>query len=86
MGEIKLVEHTTTKDKAAAKIIRKANKSEKELELQRREIEALKMCQHYNLVQLIDYFEDNKYFFIILEYLPGGDMYDYLNRREFNVS
>lgn len=34
----------------------------------------------------MDYFEDNKYFFIILEYLQGGDMYDYLEKRNFQVS
>jgi serine/threonine protein kinase len=86
MGEIKLVEHKHTGVQCAAKIIKKANKSEKELELQRREIEALKMCQHTNLIQLLDYFEDNRFFYIILEYLKGGDMYDYLNRREFSIS
>jgi len=43
------------------------------------------MCQHANLIQLLNYFEDNKYFYIILEYLRGGDMYDYLNRRDFTI-
>lgn len=85
MGEIKLVTHKKTGQNAAAKVIKKANKSEKELELQRREIEALKICQHPNLVQLLDYFEDNRYFYIILEYLQGGDMYDYLNKRGFSI-
>jgi len=44
MGEIKLAVHKKTGEEFAAKIIKKANRSEKELELQRREIEALKMC------------------------------------------
>jgi len=35
---------------------------------------------------LLDHFEDNKYLFIVLEYMRGGDMYDYLNKRDFAVS
>lgn len=44
------------------------------------------MCQHKNLIKLLDHFEDNKYLFIVLEYMRGGDMYDYLNKRDFAVS
>lgn len=36
------------------------------------------MAQHPNIVKLIDDFEDESYFFIVLEFLEGGDMYDYL--------
>ena len=37
-------------------------------------------------LKLLDHFEDNKYLFIVLEYMRGGDMYDYLNKRDFSVS
>mmetsp|Transcript_9395 Transcript_9395/g.7172 ORF Transcript_9395/g.7172 Transcript_9395/m.7172 type:complete len:165 (+) Transcript_9395:216-710(+) len=51
--------------------------------MQRREIEILKMCQHPNIIRLLDVFENHKYFYIVLEYLEGGDMYDYLKERQF---
>jgi serine/threonine protein kinase len=44
MGEVKMCKHKKTGTSCAVKIIKKANKSEKELELQRREIEALQFC------------------------------------------
>ena len=57
-----------------------------ELELQKREIEVLKICQHPNLIKLIDTFENNDNFFIILEYLSGGDLFEYLSKREFKIT
>ncbi len=36
---------------------------------QRREIEVLKMCQHPNIIKLIDLFENSDYYYIVLEYM-----------------
>ena len=52
---------------------------------QRREIEVLKMCQHPNIITLIDLFENVDYYFIVLEYMGGSDLFDYLSTREFNI-
>ena len=43
----------------------------------RREIEALKMCQDPSFVKLIDIFEDELVIYIVMEYLVGGDLFDY---------
>jgi len=86
MGEVKLCRHKSRDEKYAVKIIKKAKKSAKDIEMQKREIEALKMCQHPNLIGFYDFFEDNNSFYMILEYLKGGDLFDYLERRDFIVS
>jgi serine/threonine protein kinase len=52
---------------------------------QRREIEVLKMCQHPNIINLIDVFENNEYYYIVLDYMEGSDLFDYLSAREFNL-
>lgn len=39
------------------------------LDLQRNEIEVLKMCQHPNIVRMVDVFENPDYIFIVLELL-----------------
>lgn len=44
------------------------------------------MCQHPNIVQMRDVFENAEYIFIVLELLTGGDLYDYFKKRNFNVS
>ena len=56
------------------------------MELQRREIEILKMCQHPHIIRLLDIFENTDYIYIVMENLPGGDLFSYLEKRKFVVS
>mmetsp|Transcript_3532 Transcript_3532/g.2566 ORF Transcript_3532/g.2566 Transcript_3532/m.2566 type:complete len:143 (-) Transcript_3532:6-434(-) len=58
----------------------------KELELQKREIEVLKICQHPNVIRLLDVFENPEYIYIVLEYCAGGDLFHYLDKRDFKVT
>mmetsp|Transcript_30742 Transcript_30742/g.30231 ORF Transcript_30742/g.30231 Transcript_30742/m.30231 type:complete len:104 (+) Transcript_30742:1663-1974(+) len=57
-----------------------------EIYQQRREIEVLKMCQHPSIINLIDLFENSDYYYIVLEYMEGKDMFDYLQKRNFKIS
>ena len=84
-GNVKKGTHKESGKQYAVKQIKKSKISEEELEMLRNEIEVLKVCQHENVVQLIDIFEDNKKIHIVLELLKGGDLYDYMERREFKV-
>jgi serine/threonine protein kinase len=44
------------------------------------------MCQHPNIIKLIDLFENSDYYFIVLEYMQGKDLFDYLKAREFAIA
>jgi calcium-dependent protein kinase len=50
---------------------------------QRREIEVLKMCQHPNIIKLLDIFENSDNYFIVFEYMEGKDLFDYIQKRNF---
>lgn len=50
---------------------------------QRREIEVLKMCQHPNIIKLLDIFENSDNYFIVIEYMEGKDLFDYIQKRDF---
>jgi calcium-dependent protein kinase len=52
---------------------------------QRKEIDVLKMCQHPNIVKLVDLFENIDHYYIVLEYMDGKDMFDYLKYRQFKI-
>ena len=52
----------------------------------KREIEVMKMCKHPNIVRLVDLFENADHFFLVLEYMGGGDLFDYLKARQFRLS
>jgi serine/threonine protein kinase len=56
-----------------------------QLHASRREIECLKMCHHNCFAKLFDVFENEDSIFLVLEYLKGGDLYDYLLARNFKV-
>lgn len=84
-GQVKLAKHVKTANKVAIKVIKKKHMSLKELELQKREIEVLKICQHPNIIRLIDVFENPDYIyigkvikylkFLVLEHCSGGDLF-----------
>ena len=44
------------------------------------------MCQHPNIIKLIDIFENSAFYYIVLEYMGGKDMFDYLEQRSFKIS
>lgn len=43
------------------------------------------MCKHPNVVRLVDIFENADTFFLVLEYMGGGDLFDYLKTRSFRL-
>lgn len=77
-GLVKMATHLLTSQKVAIKQVKKKNMSHIEIFQQRREIEVLKMCQHPNIIKLLDLFENSDYYFIVLEYMQGADLFDYL--------
>ena len=84
-GLIKLGINKKTGQKVAIKIMCKKDMSNQDLELMRTEIEILKICQHPNIIQLYDVFENTDYFYIIMEYCSGGDFFSYLEKRKFRL-
>ena len=44
------------------------------------------MCQHPNIIKLLDLFENADYYYIVLEYMEGKDLFDYLKNRNFQIS
>ena len=85
-GLVKLGVNKQTKEKVAIKIMNKSKMDSSDIELMRTEIEILKICQHPNIIRLYDIFENIDYIYIIMEYCPGGDLFSYLENRDFKVS
>ena len=85
-GVVRLATHKQTGTKVAVKAIKKAKLTIEDLDLAKREIEILKLCQHPHIIQLFDSFENPEYIYIVIELLRGGDLYEYLDKRNFKVS
>jgi len=45
------------------------------------EIQILKQLDHPNIIKLIDIFEDEKYLFLVIELMEGGELNDILGDR-----
>jgi serine/threonine protein kinase len=51
-----------------------------EISLQMNEIEILKvLSNHPNVIRMVDYFEDAHNFCLVLEYLKGKDLFNFIS-------
>ena len=46
----------------------------------------MKLCHHPNVVHLLDHFENAEYIFIVMEYIHGGRLTDYMKEKKFNFT
>jgi serine/threonine protein kinase len=84
-GLVKLAVHKQTGRKVAIKIINKKDMTLQDLELVRTEIEILKVCQHPNIIKILDIYENLDHMYIVMEFCAGGDMFTYLEKRGFRL-
>ena len=86
-GVVNLGIHKKTQQQVAVKIINKDSiKTLEDKELVRIEIGILKLCHHPNVVRLLDHLENEDYIFIVMEYIEGGTLGQYLKKKNFNFS
>ena len=85
-GLVKLGINKQTGKKVAIKILTKKDMELDDLELVRTEVEILRVCQHPNIIHLYEVFENVDYFYIIMEYCAGGDLFSYLEKRHFRLT
>ena len=75
-GHVYLAYHKITKAQYAIKAINKRDKTnQEEKPYFRREIEVMYKIHHPNVVKLYGHFEDNKYCYFVMEYIPKGNIY-----------
>ena len=81
MGEVYLASDRKTGKKVAIKVLSRQLSSRPEaLERFRREAETLRKLDHPNIVKLVDAFEREGQYEIVMEYIPSGSLHDLLKR------
>ena len=85
-GSVKLGVEKKTKERVAIKIIKKNKTKPSDIELVRTEIDVMKLCHHPNVVTLLDHFENAEYIFIVMEYIRGGRLTDYMKEKKYNFT
>lgn len=80
-GRVRLAKHTTTGRLAAVKIVPKsmvADDIEKAPYGIEREVIIMKLIEHPNVMALYDVWENKGELYLVLEYIEGGELFDYL--------
>jgi serine/threonine protein kinase len=67
--------HRETKEKVAIKILKKSTMTEEDYIGLYNEVLILQNVDHPNVVKMIEVYEDNAYFCIVLERMKGGEIY-----------
>ena len=81
-GKVFKAYHRESGHLVAVKQIAKGQMDEKDLEVQKNDIELLRVCDHPNVVRLHDYFEDPINIYLVLEYLEGANLLKYVAKKE----
>ena len=82
-GKVKLSIHLPTKEYVAIKILEKSLIMDKEsLERIKKEIKYLKYFNHPHIIQIYEVKEDFRNFYIIMEYITGGELFNYIIKNE----
>ena len=82
-GKVKLSLHLPTKEYVAIKILEKSRIHDKEeLERVEKEIKYLKMLNHPNIIQIYEVIENQENFYIVMEYVSGGELFNYIVEHE----
>ncbi|KFW65199.1 Maternal embryonic leucine zipper kinase [Pygoscelis adeliae] len=76
-AKVKLAQHLLTGEKVAIKIMDKLALGD-DLPRVKIEIDAMKNLSHQHVCQLYHVIETSKKIFMVLEYCPGGELFDYI--------
>lgn len=79
-GQVKLVKHIDSGELFALKIISKSTIQNKNMDLMR-EVKIHKRLKHDNIIRLINYFEDEKNLYLILEYASKGSLFHLIKKK-----
>ena len=78
--------HKLTRRKVAIKFINKKEMTLQERQLLFTEIEILCCIRHPNVLNAYDYIDYSDTCYIITEYIPGGDLYTFLENRDYKLT
>ena len=80
-GKVKLAEFKSTKEEFAIKIMSKRQIKIKMKNTVFREIEIVSKLIHINIANVFEIIDDIEYYYIIMEFCHGGELFDYISSK-----
>jgi calcium-dependent protein kinase len=75
-GTVRKATHKLTGQTRAVKILKKAEQDENQFKL---EVEILCKLSHPNIMQIFEFYDDAKNFYIVSEFCSGGELFDMIS-------
>ncbi|KAF1316571.1 Camk protein kinase, partial [Globisporangium splendens] len=75
--------HHVTGEKFAIKCIKRDELSKDDLAALMLEVAILKQMQHPHIVKLFDVFQEDKYYYLVTEFMAGGELFDRIVEKNF---
>lgn len=79
---VKKAKNRATGERFAVKVLSKKKMSDEDKIAMHTEIEILKQVDHPNIVKLIDVFEDERHWCLVMELMQGGELFDQILEKE----
>eukprot|EP00128_Syssomonas_multiformis_P012350 Colp12_sorted_trinity150504_noHs@26891 len=73
----------STGERVAIKTIEKRKLSEKQKERLYDEFSIMSMCRHPNIVRTRNHFENDEFYFIVMEFMAGGELFNRIKKKTF---
>ena len=73
---VKRAKHRVSGERFAVKVLAKRRMNEDDKAAMHTEIEILKQVDHPNIVKLIDVYEDERHWCLVMELMNGGELFD----------
>ncbi len=75
---VRMATRSTDKKIVAVMIVNRAKLHKDDEENLRREVEILMTLNHPNIVKVLDFYQEEQYFYVVLEHMSGGELFDRL--------
>ncbi|KAG6587383.1 CAMK/CAMK1 protein kinase [Phytophthora cinnamomi] len=79
---VHIATHRETRKQVAVKCIAKASLGIQDVHSLKQEVEVMSSLNHPNIVPLLDYFEEDRYYYIVTPLCTGGELFDDLVKRK----
>ena len=83
-GSVYLIEHKTLKQKRCLKLFSKSYNKKKSKDTFENELNISKSLDHPFIIKTYEWIEDKLFYYIIMEYLEGGELIDYIKKKKIN--
>jgi serine/threonine protein kinase len=77
-GTVRIATHKQTDQKRAIKVIKKSEQDEEKFFL---EVDILSKLSHPNIMQIYEFYDDAKHFYIVSEVCGGGELFEQISEQ-----